>query len=146
MNLSKKVKLVRHEVAVAAGSSNNTPSAGVDTQGYRGCCFVVSWGTIVSAGVQSIEAHQATTLAGSYAALLGTKVTVADDDDDKVTYLDIYEPRERFLKCIQNRATQNSTIDGCLAILYDPTDAPPTHDATTVSGGETHVAPAEGTA
>jgi hypothetical protein len=147
-NISKQTKLVRHSNAVAAGVTTITPSAGIDTKGFAGCLFIVHWGAIVATGVQSIECHSSTDdgAADAYTALLGSKVTVADTDDNKITYLDIYHPRERYLKCIVNRATANSTVDAITALLYDPVVMPTTHDATTVSGGELHVAEAAGTA
>ena len=117
MNLSKRVKLVRHSNAVAAGTTVITPSSGVDTKGFRGCMFVVHWGAIVAGGVQSIEAHQSSDdgSADAYTALAGSKVTVGDDADNKLTWIDVHEPRERFLKCVVNRATQNSAIDSITA-------------------------------
>lgn len=147
MNMLKRVKAIRHSNAVAAGTTTITPSAGIDMQGFRGCRFTVLWGAIVAAGVQSAEVHSSLDDGSddAFTALLGSKVTVADDDDTKMTIIDVYEPRERFLKCIINRATQNSTVDGIIADLYDPTDAPVTQDST-VQGSELHHAPAEGTA
>jgi len=147
-NISKRTKLIRHNVAVAAGVTTITPSAGVDTKGFAGCLFIVHWGAIVTGGVQSIECHSSTDdgVADAYAALSTSKVNVTDADDNKITYLDVYRPRERFLKCIVNRATQNATVDSITAILYDPVVMPTTHDAATVSGGELHVAEPAGTA
>jgi len=147
LNMSKRIKLLRHSNAVAAGATLITPSAGVDTKGYGGCLFIVLWGAIVDGGTRSVEIHQSSDdgVADAYTAIQGSKVTVADADDNKVTYVDVYRPRERYLKSLINRATQNSTVDGILAVLYDPKDMPTTHD-TTVSGGELHVAQPEGTA
>ncbi|MCH8149762.1 MAG: hypothetical protein IH987_17545 [Planctomycetes bacterium] len=80
-----------------------------------------------------------------YTALTGTKVSVADSDDNKLTTVDVYAPRERYLKCVINRGTANSTLDGIVAEQYDRFEEPTTDDAT-VSGSETHVSPAEGAA
>lgn len=147
MNLAKDVKITRHSNAVAAGSSNETPSNGIDMQNFEGCLFGVMFGAIVSGAATSIEAHQSSDDGSSdaYTALKGSKVTVADTDDNKIAWLDIYKPQERYLKCIVNRATQNATIDGIIAIQYGPRKRPTSHD-TTVLGGELHVSPDEGTA
>ena len=116
-------------------------------QGFESCMFVVSFGTITASAVTSIKAQQDSASGmGTAADLLGTSVTVADDDDDKVFYLDIVRPRERYVRCIVDRGTQNAVVDSILAIQYDPKLMPPTHDSTTVGGGETHVSVAEGTA
>lgn len=148
MNLSNAVKMTRHSNAVAAGSSDITPSSGIDMANFEGCMFVVEFGAIVASGVQSIEVHTSSDdgVADSYTALIGSNVTVADDDDNQIFYVDVYRPRERYLKLIVNRATQNSTVDGITAIQYEPRNMPVTHDSTTVGGGEIHVSPAEGTA
>jgi len=145
MNISKRTKLQRVSNAVAAGTTTITSSA-VDTKGFRGCRFIVPFGAIVSTGVQSVEIHQATTSTGTYAAMAGTNVALADTDDNKIVNIDIRSPREQFLKCVVNRATANSTVDGIFAELYDPAIVPTTDDATTVIGSELHVAPAEGAA
>jgi hypothetical protein len=148
MSLSNKVKITRHSNAVAAGAAVITPSSGIDMQNYEGCLFMVEFGAIVAGAATSIEVHTSSDdgVADSYTALIGTGVTVADDDDNQIFWVDVYKPRERYLKLIVNRATQNSTVDGITAIQYEPRAMSTTHDATTVGGGEIHTSPAEGTA
>ncbi len=148
MNLSGDVKITRHSDAVAAGATVITPSGGIDMQNFEGCLFIAALGTIVAGAATSIEVHQSSDdgSADAYTALLGSKVTIADDDDDKVFWVDVWRPRERYIKLIVNRATQNATLDGIVALQYAPRSKPITHDATTVGGGELHVSPAEGTA
>ena len=138
---------IRHSNAVAAGATTITPSSGIDMNAFSRCTFLVEWGTIVSGGVQSIEIHQSSDdgVADSYTALTGTNVSVADDDDNKVTIVEILNPRERYVKCIVNRATQNSTVDSILAIQSEP-KTPGAVDDSTVSGTEAHASPAEGAA
>lgn len=147
-NLSKNAKLTRHNNAAAAGQTTITPTSGIDMSGFESCMFVVAWGTIAATGVQSIEVHGSDDdgVADAYTALLGTKVTVADDDDNKLTYVEVVQPTCRYLKCVVNRATADSTVDGIFAIQSGAMKKPVTHCATTVSGGETHLSPAEGTA
>lgn len=148
MNLSKRTKLIRHSAAVAAGTSVITPGSGVDCQGFRSCRFIASFGTIVAGAATSVEVHQSSDdgSSDSYTALLGSKITVADDDDNKLVAVDIVAPRERYLKLVVNRATQDATLDGIVAELYDPSEIPTTDDSSTVVDQETHIAPAEGTA
>jgi hypothetical protein len=146
MNLSETCKLVRHSAAVAAGATTITPSAGVDTKGFDSCMFVAAFGAIVSGGAVSIEIHQSGDdgVADPYSALAGSKVTVADDQDGKLAYVEIVQPTKRYLKCIVNRATQNATLDSIVAILSGPKVLPTVHDAASVAAGETHPSPAEG--
>lgn len=148
MNLSKAVKLTRHNVAVAAGTTDVTPSAGIDMQGFLGCLFLVAFGTITSGAVTSIKVQQSSDdgVADDYTDLASTSVSVADTDDNKIFYLDIYRPTKRYLKLIVDRGTQNAVVDGITAIQYGPSKQPTTHDSSTVGGGELHGSPSEGTA
>jgi hypothetical protein len=140
-------KTVRHSNAVAAGQTTITPSAGIDTQGYSHCRFIVLWGTITATGVQSAKVQQSSDdgVADTFADLTGTSVSVADDDDNKMTIIDINNPAERYLKCIISRATADSVVDGIIAILSRHDTAPTAQDST-VQGWEQHDQPAEGTA
>ena len=148
MNLLKRSSAIRHSNSVAAGVTVITPSAGVDLKGFDGCLFIVPWGAITAAGVQSVEVHQSSDdgVADGFSALLGSKVTVADSDDNKLTVIDVFRPLKRYVKAIVNRATQNSAIDGIIAIRYCAASDPPTHDATTVQGTKLLVSVEEGTA
>jgi len=145
MNLSKNCKITRHSNAVAAGTTDITPSSGIDMQGFEGCLFIVEMGTITSSAVTSIKVQQSAD-DSSYADLEGTSVTIADDDDNQIFYIDVIKPSDRYLKLIVDRGTANAVVDGITAIQYGARKAPTTHDSTTVGGGETHVSPDEGTA
>ena len=139
--------VVRVKGAVAAGVTNITDATGVDCSGYDRCTFFVGWGVITAAGVQSIEVHRSSDdgAGDAYTALLGTKVTVADDDDNKITMVEVYRPGENFLKVVINRATQNSVVEMALCVLSEPSKSGLALSAT-VSGYEHHATPGEGTA
>jgi hypothetical protein len=145
MNLLKAVKVIQVMNPVAAGATVQTSSA-VDREGYDGCMFVASFGALSANQVTSIEGHQCDTTGGSYAALLGTLVgPMADGDSNNCLILDIYKPREQFLKCVVNRATGNAVINCVLAILYNAAVRPVALDAS-IAFAEVHASPAEGTA
>lgn len=143
-NLGPSVKITRLMNAVAAGTSDQLSSA-LDMQGFDGVVFLTSFGTITAGAVTSVEVHQCDTSGGTYAALTGTSITVADDDDNQVVVHDIYRPRERYLKVNIDRGTQNAVIDGVTAIQYGARVQPTTNDSTTVVSREVHASPAEGT-
>jgi hypothetical protein len=146
MNLMKNTKLTRVSNAVAAGTTDINSSE-IDMQNFEGVVFIVAFGTITASAVTSIKAQQDTaTGMASAADLEGTGVTVADDDDNQLFWLDIFRPQERFVRCVVDRATQNAVVDGIWAVQYGPKKKPTTHDSTTVGGGEVHASPAEGTA
>ena len=149
MNLSETTKLVRHSAAVAAGATTITPSAGVDMKGFDSCLFVAAFGAIVAGAATSIEVHQSSDdgVTDGYSSLAGSKVTVADDQDGKLAYVDVVQPLKRYVMLVVNRATQNATLDGIVAILSGPKSVPTTHDAASVvAGSKTLPSPAEGTA
>lgn len=148
LSLFKNAKTVRHSNAVAAGVTVITPSAGIDMKGFETCTFHVLFGAIVAGGVQSIEVHQSSDdgVVDAYSALAGSNVVVGDDQDNKIAIVEVVRPQKRFLKCIVNRATQNSVVDGITAILTHPRAKPVTQDSTVMATSESHVSPAEGTA
>lgn len=146
MNLSKNVKIVQASTvtAGAAGTSDIT-TAIIDMQGFEGVQFIVPFGAIVSGAATSIKVQQGQAANMSDAAdLAGTAQTIADTDDDKTFYTDIYRPGERYIQLVVDRGTQNATVGAIIALLYEAKTRPVTH-GTSVSG-ETHISPAEGTA
>lgn len=148
ISISENTKLIRHSNAIAAGQTTVTPASGVDVTGFAGCLFLVHWGTIVATGVQSAEVHTSSDdgVGDAFTALAGSKVVVADDDDNKITWIDVRGPVEKFLKCIINRGTADSTIDGISAIVYGAPTIPQTQAHATISGGKLLISAAEGVA
>jgi len=148
VQLSKCTKLTQLNTTAVAAATDLTPTYDVDMQGFEGCLFMVSFGTITSGAATSIKIQQSSDDGSSdaYSDLEGTSVTVADDDDNTMFYIDVYKPRKRYLRLLVLRATQNSVVNCIIAQQYGPRVQPTTHDSTTVQGGETHSSPAEGTA
>lgn len=144
--LSKTSKITVCSTAVAAGS-NNVTCTGVNMAGWTGVLFVAQFGTITANAVTALVAQDDSVSTFANAAdLTGTSVAIADSGDNKAIYLDIYKPAKQYVRPIVNRSTANAIINSVIAIQYGPSYVPTTHDATTVSGGETHVGPAQGTA
>jgi hypothetical protein len=141
------VKAVRHSNAVAAGTSTITPSAGIDTKGFRRAVFLVEVGAIVSGGVQSVKIQQSDDDGSSdaYSDLEGTSLSITDAQGSKVAIVEVLEPAKRYLKCIMSRATQNSTLEG-ITVLLTGADIEPVTQPASVLGSEFHQTPAEGTA
>ena len=70
---------------------------------------------------------------------------LADADGNKMLAVDVFRPRERYVRLVIDRATANAVIDGVIAIQYGARKMPTTH-ATSVAASESHTSPAEGTA
>jgi hypothetical protein len=148
--LTNKVLTIRAHAPVAAGSTNVTDSTVIDMQDYEGVRFIIGFGAITSGAATSIAVQQAVakssaTALTSGADLLGSGITVADDDDNKLVITDILKPRERYVQVHILRATQNAVVDLVIAEVYGAKKLPVTQD-TTVASSETHASPAEGTA
>lgn len=147
MQLTQNVKTILAKTAVAAGATDITDATAIDTQGYEGVRFIFAFGVITAGAATSIAAAGLATsnpVAGTD-DLVGTKITVADSDDDKLVVLDIHKPAQRFVRPFVKRATQNAVVNSIVAELYGPHKGPVTKDAT-VTLQELHVSPAVGTA
>ncbi len=145
-NLSKNAKFTRVSGPVAAGQAT-TNSGIIDMQGFDSITFVAAISTIVSTGtvVVKVQEDDASNMATA-ADLLGSAVSFTDADDDKLAIIEIAKPQKRYCRAVVITATANGTIDSVIAIQSRATNAPVTHDATTVVGAELHHAPIAGTA
>jgi hypothetical protein len=146
MELGKDAK-ISIAITSADGVAGTTDIEGniVDMSGFENLLIGVTFGVITGSAVTSIKAQQDTASAmGTAQDLLGTGQTIADDDDEKTFYIDLVKPRERYVRLVVVRATQNAVVASATYLQYNGRKAPVSH-GTNVSG-ETHVSPAEGTA
>jgi len=144
MNITKSTKFTRVSNSVAGGLTTINSSS-VDMSGYGSVTFAVAFGAINVGSVTDVRAQQSSDNS-TFNDLAGTKVSIADTDDNKLVLLEINEPTDRYLRCVVTRATANSAVDSIVAIQSRPSLEPTTQDVTTVAGTEFHHAPAEGTA
>ena len=142
--LSQQVKITKVAAATAGGQVAINSTA-VDMKGFEGCLFVVSAGAITAGAATSINAAQDVASNGSFTDLLGSKVTIPDDGDNKTYWLDIYQPSKRYVRLEVARATQDSAFGEIYAIQYGGKSLPESN-VTATQTGETHLTPAEGTA
>lgn len=146
--LIQNAKVSRVMNAVSAGTSD-TNSSSLDMKGWDSVLFIASFGTLSTGAVTSIFAQQSSDDGSSdaWTALKGTRVSIAEADDNKVLLLEVAKPRERYVRCSVDRGTGNAVIDNIVALQYNLTGtiAPVTQD-TTVAASEVHHAPVEGTA
>lgn len=117
----------------------------VDTAGYDGVLALVTFGVITANAVTSVKWQQDTAVAmGGAADLLQSGVAVLDTDDNKTFYIDLGKPRERYVRIVVDRGTQNAVVSSATYLLYRARRFPVTH-GTNVSG-EQWTYPAEGNA
>jgi hypothetical protein len=138
-------KYTRVSNAVAAGTDDTTECTGVDMAGFDEVTFIGSFGTLTANAVTSMH------VAGSnddstYVDLLGTSVSIDDDEDNQVIAIKIKKPTKyRYYRPEIVRATANAVIDGVVAVQSKAAVAPVTQPAT-VADSEVHCDPAAGTA
>ena len=148
MQLTNAVKTILAKTAVAAGSTDITDATAVDTASYEGVRFIFSFGAITAGAATSVAAASLATSSPTPGTddIAGSKITVADDDDNKIVILDINKPRLRYVRPFVKRATQNAVLNSIIAELYGHTGLQPIAKDATVASQELHVSPANGTA
>jgi hypothetical protein len=146
MFLTDEVKITKVSVATAAGVTT-IDSSPVDMAGYDGVLFLTTVLAITAGGVQSMKAQQDTAVGmGSAADLIGSGITIADDDDNQSFWLDIRRPLERFVRVRILRATQNSAFGEIYALQYRARVKPQVNNVTDTITGEKWASLIEGTA
>lgn len=145
MNLSSSVQ-IRTALDHAEGSADRN-GAEFDMSGFDGVMMVVKFGDIAVGAVTSIKAQQDTvTGMGTAADLLGTGQTIAADDDNQIFIIDLYRPRERFVRVVVDKDAANNTEEMAFYIGYDASKKPTVLTLADKVTYELHVSPAEGTA
>lgn len=124
---------------VATGTTTITQTTGIDTAGFDGALLVIRLGS--PATNNNIRVSQCDTVGGTYADLAGT--LVGNHATDNPLIVDVFRPKERFLKYVVTRGT-TTTIDTIAWVLYNARNRPTTQPSGTQS--EAYNWPAEGTA
>jgi len=139
MNLSKDVKISQVLGYSAAGVVAKT-SAVIDMQGFAGAVFVATLGVVTLGSAIALKAQEdivssmanVKDLSGAAAAFIA-----GASDSNKCLIVDVYRPKERFLRAVLTPATQNAEILSIVAIQYQagckPTQIDPTVAATALA-------------
>lgn len=139
--LSDGVKITEGIATTGAGTSTINGTV-IDMEGYEGVLFIIKFGT--AASDNQIKAQQDTAVGmGTAADLLGTLVAVGASDE--IVALDLYKPREQFVRMLGLRGT-STTIDWGVAIRYGAHKTPVVNALAGTLAIEKHISPAEGTA
>lgn len=130
----------------ASGSADRT-GAILDMLGFRGVLMVVKFAAIASSAVTSIKAQQDTDVnGGTMADLTGTGQTVADDDDNQIFIIDIYDPVKRYLRLFVDKDASHASGESAYYIQYGAQARPTTVTVADLVTYERHRSPSEGTA
>ena len=146
-HLLKNVAIEHINAPIGAASSTDDDSAAVDTQGYEGVLFIIPITDSVATGVATLTIKQCDTSGGTYAALSGAVAAatcaVNDDLNEHVLVVDVYKPRERYLKSNLVSATANIAFGDSIAIKYGARKAPITQATAEVAASTMVASPAE---
>lgn len=127
-NILKDVKVLAAGAAIALASNTNSLGNAIDIDGFDGCLFLVPIEDSVATGVATATVEQCDTTGGTYAALVGDDVTTTcasnDDINQKFLMIDVFKPREQFLKLRRASATANIAFGTAIAILYNARSRP----------------------
>jgi len=133
---------------IAAAATGVVTSDAVDMAGFNACLFIVTLGTLTSAGTVTCKLQQSSDdgSADTYADIEGSSVANSGNTATlKQILVSIIDPRERYLKLVATRAVQNCGIDSIQAIKYNAKVVPITDDASVDASVEV-IGPDEGTA
>jgi len=118
-----------------------------DMQGFEGVMMVVKFAAVAAAGVFSIKVQQDTAVGmGAAADLAGTAIAVANDDDEQIFILDIYQPKERYVRVVVVKDATNVSAEMAFYIGYGARTLPVVQTLVDKVTYELHVSPVEGTA
>lgn len=144
-NLSKEVK-VTSALDYASGSADRN-GATLDMSGYEGVLMIVKFAAVATGATVSIKAQQGQASNLSDAAdLAGTAITVADDDDNQIFMIDVYQPQERYVRVVIDNDATNASAQSAVYVRYGARTLPQTNNVTDAVTTETWVSPSEGTA
>lgn len=126
-------------VAPVVTGTTTITGAAINMAGFSGALFIVRLGA--PATNNNLRITQCDTVGGTYADLLGT--LVGNHATDNPLIVDVYRPKEQFLKYVVTRGT-TSTIDIVTIVQYGARRQPVTQPAGTQY--ERFIDVAEGTA
>jgi hypothetical protein len=147
-NLLNKIAFDYVAAAVAAGSSIDNDSSIVDMQGFDGVIFFTTITDSAITGVATMAIEQNTANSGTgMAALSGAAATATsganDDLNGQLLIVDVYRPRERYLRANRASATANIAYGECIAVKYAAIDMPVSQVAADVADSVVVASPAE---
>lgn len=144
MNFAENYK-IEQAITPTAGAAGTSDINGAtcDLQNADGMIAIVAMGAITATAVTSIKLQESDD-DSTWADLEGTGVTVADDDDEQIFYLELDRPQSRYARVVVDRGTANAVVSAAEYITWGRRKVPVTHGATV--SGEINISPDAGTA
>lgn len=144
-NKGNDIKIVS-ALDYASGSADRN-GATLDMAGYDGVLMIVKLAAVATGGVNSIKAQQGSASDLSDAAdLAGSKLTVADDDDNQIFVIDLFRPQKRYVRLLVDKDATNACAESAIYIQYGAKQRAIALNVTDLVTGKVLASPAEGTA
>jgi hypothetical protein len=145
--LLKNAEFAMVEGPAAAGQTVLTTDS-VDMLNAEVVTFIIHLGAITSGAALSFKVTQSSDDGGSdgFSDLEGSGITITDDQDDKIVICEVIKPLKRYIRGVLTRGTQNSVLNGIVAIKTGLRNLPATQGTTVSTLSESSAGPAEGTA
>lgn len=137
-SFAKDVKIVPILSYASANSDRN--SEVIDTAGYDKCTIVVHFATIAANAVTSMYLAHADAASDENTLTSGANVatssqTIADNDDNKVKYME-FIPSKRYYQLTLDKDATNACAESAVAYLYRAEKVPTTHGTGNTTIGE----------
>lgn len=135
MSLLKNIKITRVAASASAAQTDVNGSI-LDMAGFDGVLFIALTGDVTDTSALALKAEQNTlNQAGGMAELVGSAAFTAGatSADGKALVLDVFAPRERYIRAVLERGTANAVVDGIIAIQYQARSKPTAQDASVIA-------------
>lgn len=133
--------LITSALATTTAGTTTVTGTTIDMANFEGVLFIAKFGT--AAANNTLHGEQGADSGLSDAADLLATETVGGASDE-IMWLDLYKPRERYVRVMADRGT-SSTLDWGVALQYGARKLPVDNTTAGTIHGETHASPAEGT-
>lgn len=146
VSLLDKVQSQLVSGSVAAGQTTITPSSYIDTANFDGVLIGVVLGTINSGATVEVQVHGSNASTSGYGQMVDeegrqVKVASADTDDNKIVWIDVVKPRNRYIKPIVVRGSADSAVASIVALKYNSRTTPVGQHTSTQAGSYIAISP-----
>lgn len=127
-NLTHDAQFIRAATAAAAGTSTITTSI-IDLKAFDGCVFMASLGDVADTAEVALTVQHGDEADGSDMANTAVAIVFTADAtsaDNGLLIAEIFRPNHRYVRAVLTRGVADAALDGILAILTDPKQAPVT--------------------
>lgn len=142
-SLGENAKITKVQ-ATAASAGTAVNSSSVNMAGFEGVIFCASIGTANTGNFITAQQSSDDGSSDSFTDIAGTKV--ASDGTSTDLLVEVYQPREQYVRCHVDRSGTNTTVEAIWAIQFNPRKGKVDNTSPAAQEFETHLSPAEGTA